>query len=575
MENNIYEKINEQTDIVALVSKYVDLTKRGKNYMGLCPFHDEKTPSFSVTAEKNIAFCFGCKKGGSPITFLSQIKNISAYDAAKELAADLGIEFGEQAQTQNPNKLLYDLMNDASNFYQFALKNTESGKRAYKYLVDRKIDDSLIQHFEVGYAPDQIDGLYKMLRSKKHSVSDMMSLGLVKQNESGHYYDVFRNRIMFPIKDEHGQIVGFSGRTLNKNEKAKYINSTETPIFKKGLTLYHYSDSIRAAVKQKHVILHEGFFDVFASYKAGFMASVATMGTAITSEQAKLIRRITNHVVLAYDGDNPGIEATLSAIPILKRQGLNVSILSLPNKLDPDDYVLKHGINKYQGLFDKLIDPYQFGYIYYQRNKDFKLSDHITKFKQDMKHLLIGSDPTIIDLYERRSFDELGIQLLINDTQSHLPIKQKPISKQVITRAERALDLLIVNLLKTRSYYDKIKDKITLVEITDPVKRALYKEILTYYDANLDGNLDIEKFKNGYTNNIELVDLMCQTTEYKNNLLIQNDKAFESMLEPFKVYQIQLEINSLIKKIASLKDEAEVNRCLKLIDQLRKQVKGI
>lgn len=172
------------------------------------------------------------------------------------------------------------------------------------------------------------------------------------------------------------------------------------------------------------MILHEGFFDVFASYKAGFEASVATMGTAITSDQAKLIRRITDHVVIAYDGDNPGIQATLHAIPILKRQGLSISILNLPNKMDPDDFVLKHGVDKYQALFNKLLDPVQFGYIYYQKDKDFKKSDDITKFKQEMKQLLVGSDPTIIDLYERRSFDELGIQLLINEHSSSLPVKQ-------------------------------------------------------------------------------------------------------------------------------------------------------
>ncbi|WIF87978.1 DNA primase [Acholeplasma laidlawii] len=573
MQDNIFRKINEQTDMVALVSKYVDLTKRGKNYMGLCPFHDEKTPSFSVTPEKNIAFCFGCKKGGAPITFLAQIKNISNADAAKELAQELGIEFGETKQQHNPFKHLHDVMNDAASFYQFALKNSESGKLAYDYLANRALSDELIHHFEVGYAPDQIDSLYKMLRSKNHSVSDMMSLGLVKQNEEGHYYDVFRNRITFPIKDEHGQIIAFSGRTLNKNEKAKYINSTETPIFKKGLTLYHYFESIRPAVKQKHVILHEGFFDVFASYKAGFEASVATMGTAITSDQAKLIRRITDHVVIAYDGDNPGIKATLHAIPILKRHGLSMSILSLPNKMDPDDFVLKHGVDKYQALFNKLLDPFQFGYIYYQKDKDFKKSDDITKFKQEMKQLLVGSDPTIIDLYERRSFDELGIQLLINEHTSSLPIKQKPIDRKVVSRAERSIDIIIMDLLKQRTYLDKIRESILLTDITDPKKRELYRDLLNYYEINSDTTLNLEAFKMGYTKELELVDAYCKTTDYCNNLLIQNDNTLHEMLKHFDLYKKQLEIQTLIKKTESITDDVEMNRTLKAIDELRKQVK--
>lgn len=575
MQDNIYQQINEQTDIVALVSEYVDLTKRGKNYMGLCPFHDEKSPSFSVSQEKHIALCFGCKKGGSPITFLSQIKNISAHQAAKELADKLGIAFGETKTVEDPNKHYYQLMTDASNFYQFALKNSESGKIAYQYLVDRKLEPDLIDHFEIGFAPDQIDSLYKMLKSKKHSVSDMMALGLVKQNEEGHYYDVFRNRITFPIKDEQGRVIGFSGRTLNKNEKAKYINSTETPIFKKGLTLYHYSDSVRKAVKQKHVILHEGFFDVFASYKSGFESAVATMGTAITNEQAKMIRRMTNQVVLAYDGDNAGIEATLSAIPVLKRNNLSILILNLPNKMDPDDFVLKNGIERYQKLFTELSDPYAFGYLHYQKGKDFKKTDHITRFKNEMKQLLLGSDPTIIDLYERKSFDELGIQLLINENTNKLPIKEKPISQQLITRAERALDLLLIDLLSRRTYFDQIRNKITLVEIRDAKKRELYKDIINYYEVNTADKMDIEVFKKGYTKQSDIIESLCETTDYKKQLLIQNDQAFEKMIVPFKAYQIQLEISTLVKKIASLTDENDINQCLRLIDQLRKQVKGI
>jgi DNA primase len=575
MQDNIYQQINEQTDIVALVSEYVDLTKRGKNYMGLCPFHDEKSPSFSVSPEKHIALCFGCKKGGSPINFLSQIKNISAHQAAKELADKLGIAFGDTKTIEDPNKQYYQLMTDASNFYQFALKNSESGKLAYQYLVDRKLEPNLIDHFEIGFAPDQVDSLYKMLKSKKHSVSDMMALGLVKQNEQGHYYDVFRNRITFPIKDEQARVIGFSGRTLNKNEKSKYINSTETPIFKKGLTLYHYSDSIRKAVKQKHVVLHEGFFDVFASYKSGFEATVATMGTAITNEQAKMIRRMTNQVVLAYDGDNAGIEATLSAIPVLKRNNLSILILNLPNKMDPDDFVLKNGIERYQKLFSQLSDPYEFGYFHYQKDKDFKKTDHITRFKNEMKHLLFGSDPTIIDLYERKSFDELGIQLLINENINKLPIKEKPISKQLITRAERALDLLLIDLLSRRTYYDQIRNKITLLEIRDAKKRELYKDIINYYEVNMADKLDIEVFKKGYTKQLDIIDVLCETTDYKKQLLIQNDQAFDKMIAPFKEYQVQLEISTLVKKITSLTDENEINQCLRMIDQRRKQVKGI
>ncbi len=576
MQENIYDKINEQTDIVALVSEYVDLEKKGKNYMGLCPFHDEKTPSFSVTPEKNLAYCFGCKKGGAPITFLSQIKNISAFDAAKELAEKLGIPFGQTTQkVKDPNETLYQLMKDASSFYQFALKNSESGQKAYNYLLNRKLDDNLINHFEIGYAPDQIDGLYKMLRSKKYSVSDMMSLGLVKQNEQGHYYDVFRNRITFPIKNNEGYIVGFSARTLNPREKAKYINSTETPIFKKGHLLYHYSDSIRPAVKQKHVILHEGYFDVLASYKAGYEAVVATMGTAVTNEQATLLRRITKHVVLGYDGDNAGIDATLKVIPVLKRNGLDVSVLNLQSGFDPDDFVLKKGVNAYQKLMEQRLDPYQFGYTHFQKGKDFKKSDDITAYKQAMSTLLSGADPTIIDLYERRSYNELGIQLLIHDKKSSLPVKRPVVSKDVIKRSERAFDELLIELLISRKYFDIISSKIKITEVTQPEKRELYKEIMNYYLAHPNEDMDLELFKKAYTKHVDLVDAFCQLSKYKKRLTIINEISLENIILKFKEYQIQLDIDTYIMKSQQAKNTEEQNKYLSLVDQLRKQVKKI
>src|SRR5690606_4633299 len=369
MDQAILTRIIEETDIVALASEFMSLTKRGKNYMGLCPFHDEKTPSFSVSPEKHLAKCMGCGKGGNTIQFYQQIKNLSFEEAAVELGERLGIEVKHTKVQKDPNEKLYALMEDASIFYRFALKNTEAGNKALEYLQGRDLKDEDIEHFEIGFAPNQTDALYQMLKSKNYTVTAMMTLGLVKQAPDGSYYDVFRARVTFPVKNDKGRIIGFSARTLNPKEVAKYVNSPETKIFKKGETLYHFTDALSPAVKQKYVILHEGFFDVIASYKANLKATVATMGTALTKEQAALIKRVSNHVVIAYDGDKAGIEATLKAIPHLRAAGLNISILALPAKLDPDEFVKKYGIEKYAKLYDeKLLDPYQFGYSIFKQN---------------------------------------------------------------------------------------------------------------------------------------------------------------------------------------------------------------
>src|SRR5690606_15039449 len=345
---------------------------------------------------------------------------------AVELGERLGIEVKHTKVQKDPNEKLYALMEDASIFYRFALKNTEAGNKALEYLQGRDLTDEDIEHFEIGFAPNQTDALYKMLKSKNYTVADMMSLGLVKQAPDGSYYDVLRARLTFPVKNDKGRIIGFSARTLNPKEVAKYVNSPETKIFKKGETLYHFTDALSPAVKQKYVILHEGFFDVIASYKSNLKASVATMGTALTKEQAALIKRVSNHVVVAYDGDKAGIEATLKAIPHLRQAGLNISILSLPSKLDPDEFVKKYGIEKYAKLYDeKLLDPYQFGYSIFKQNKDFTRADDITKFKREMDSILKGSNQTILAFYQKLVKEELGIDLfLTRNTLTELPVKK-------------------------------------------------------------------------------------------------------------------------------------------------------
>ncbi len=573
MDHALYQRINEETDIVALAQEFMSLTKKGKNYMGLCPFHDEKTPSFSVSPDKHLALCFGCGKGGSPINFYAQIKNISIDDAALDLAKRLGIEVKGQTKVSNPDEHLFNLMEDASAFYQFALKNSATGESAYDYLVKRGLTNEDIEYFGIGLALNQVDALYKMLKSKNYAVSDMMLLGLVKQNEEGIYYDVFRNRVTFPIKNDQGRVVGFSARSLNPKDITKYINSTETKIFKKGELLYHFSDSLRAAVKQKYIILHEGFFDVIASYKSGLQASVATMGTALTKDQAKLLRRVSDHVVIAYDGDSAGQKATLKAIPILRNANLKISIVSFPNKLDPDDYYKKFGSESYIKLFDHLMDPYQFGYEQYKKNKDFNKADDITSFKQEMKELLLNVDPTIIDFYERKSFDDLGIQLLLKQKEFQLPIKEKPVLKQVVTKAERAIDFILTDLLKSKNNLEMIKEHIDLTQMITPLQKDLYKDLLTYYQMNPNSDMDIETFKLGYSKQSELLTKLLNTTEYKKNLLITSKSVFDGLLKQLDEYQIQVEIKTLIYKATNDIDSDKLDENLKKINRLRKEVK--
>ncbi|MBN3490068.1 DNA primase [Acholeplasma equirhinis] len=583
MDQALLTQIIEQTDIVALASEFMSLTKRGKNYMGLCPFHDEKTPSFSVSPEKHLAKCMGCGKGGNTIQFYSQIKNIPFEEAVIELGDRLGLNVKKVKVQKDPNDKLYALMEDASSFYRFALKNSEAGSKALEYLKKRDLSEDDIEHFEIGYAPNQSDALYQLLKSKNYTVTDMMNLGLVKQAPDGSYYDVFRARITFPVKSEKGRIIGFSARTLNPKEVAKYVNSPESKIFRKGEVVYHFQESLTPAIKQKHVILHEGFFDVIASYKAGLKSVVATMGTALTQQQANLIKRISNHVVIAYDGDDAGQKATLKAIPHLRSAGLQISVLALPNKLDPDEYVKKHGLEKYANLYERLQDPYQFGYEIFKKNKNFERADDITLFKKEMDSILRGANQTVLAFYQKKVKEELGIDLFLTKNNNQkigdlLPKKQE-ISKVIVSKAERSIDLLLIDLLKTRNILKLVQKHLDLTRISTVGTNeqvTLYKALIKYYVMTGENELDIDIFKKGYAEGLQLLDTLINKPEFKKRVdFIIDDKVFKENLKAIESFEYELEVNHYKHLINQNLNGENVETYAKKLDELTRKKRGM
>ena len=359
-------KVIESTDMVELVSPYVKLLKQGKNYKGLCPFHNEDTPSFVVSQEKHVAHCFGCGKGGNPINFLMQIKQISFNEALAELAQKNGISLNVKlpnSQKQDYTKY-YELMQVAAKFYQQNLNQTQSGKKALNYLYERGLDDNLIKDFQIGLAPSGLDQLYKVLKDANYLELDMLDLGLIGKNDKG-YYDMFVKRIMFPICDEKGHVIGFSGRIFDDSDKSqpKYVNTKETFLYHKGNILYHFDKAQPEILRKKRFILHEGQMDVIAANKAGFNESICTMGTALTLDQALFLKKYANEAIICYDGDKAGINASLKAIKIFKQAGINVHLVLLPNGMDPDEYIKNNGKEAYATYFEEhIIDDieYQF-----------------------------------------------------------------------------------------------------------------------------------------------------------------------------------------------------------------------
>ncbi|HCY9141859.1 TPA: DNA primase [Staphylococcus aureus] len=350
IDQSIINEIKDKTDILDLVSEYVKLEKRGRNYIGLCPFHDEKTPSFTVSEDKQICHCFGCKKGGNVFQFTQEIKDISFVEAVKELGDRVNVAVDIEATQSNSNVQIasddlqmIEMHELIQEFYYYALTKTVEGEQALTYLQERGFTDALIKERGIGFAPDSSHFCHDFLQKKGYDIELAYEAGLLSRNEENFsYYDRFRNRIMFPLKNAQGRIVGYSGRTYTGQEP-KYLNSPETPIFQKRKLLYNLDKARKSIRKLDEIVLLEGFMDVIKSDTAGLKNVVATMGTQLSDEHITFIRKLTSNITLMFDGDFAGSEATLKTGQNLLQQGLNVFVIQLPSAMDPDEYIGKYG----------------------------------------------------------------------------------------------------------------------------------------------------------------------------------------------------------------------------------------
>ena len=345
------DELTERSDIVDVVSQYVRLTKKsGANLFGLCPFHSEKTPSFSVSPDKQIYHCFGCGKGGGVINFIMEIENLSFQDAVAFLARRANMPMPEETESGDTShrKRLLELNRDAARYFYACLVAPE-GKPAQDYVRRRRISPAMVRAFGLGFAPDSWSGLLDAMGAKGYSQQELFEAGLVKRGRNGGWYDTFRNRLMFPVIDVRGSVIGFSGRILGDGEP-KYLNSPETPVFSKSHNLF----ALNLAKKSKsgYIILTEGNIDVVSLHQAGFDSAVASLGTSLTAEQARLISRYVNEVVLCYDSDEAGKKAAQRGISILQKLDLKVRVLQIPGAKDPDEFITKNGPDAFRNLLE-------------------------------------------------------------------------------------------------------------------------------------------------------------------------------------------------------------------------------
>ena len=426
------EELRQRNDIESVISSYVNLKRRGSTLVGLCPFHNEKSPSFTVYPSSNSYYCFGCGAGGDPITFIRGVEHLDYIDAVKFLADRSGMRMPETGYDDSMQKLrikVYEINRAAARFFHEQLK-TEGGKKGLTYFKSRELSAATIKHFGLGYAPDSWDSLYKHLRQLGYSDDLIFAADLISKRKSGKgYYDRFRDRVMFPIIDLRGNVIAFGGRRLSEDKTiAKYINSSDTPVYKKSTVLY----ALNYAKNSKNM-------DVIALHQAGFDNAVAACGTAFTQEQARLLSRYTDEIIVTLDADEAGQKATNKTIEILKSTGIKIRVLRITDAKDPDEFIKKFGNEKFRMLIEGANNDIEYKLSSAKSKFDLSTDDGKLSALKMAAQILANTDDSIArDLYTGRIADEFGVSKDVLTRQISLIFKSR-VSNEKKQRIEKEI----------------------------------------------------------------------------------------------------------------------------------------
>lgn len=565
------EKINEirnSVNIVDVISSYMPLTPKGKNYFGVCPFHDDTNPSMSVSPSRQIYKCFSCGATGTVFKFIMDYENISFMEAVKKVA-DMGgipINIGKVQKKQNHTELhkIYDL---SLKFYINNL-NTAQGKEAREYLKKRNINEETIKEFQIGLALKK-DNLSKIL-IQKFKPEDALKSGLIGKNDYG-YYDLFYERIMFPLYDLDGNPVAYSGRIYNREDNSKYFNTRETEMFKKGELLYNYHRAKNDARKKNQIIIMEGFMDVIRAYTIGIKNVVATMGTAVTDIQAHLIKRMAKEVILCFDGDEAGAKATMACSNELLKIGVTPKVIRLEDDLDPDEYIQKFGKDTFQRKIDNPISIMDFKLSYLKVGKDLTNSADGAKYISELIDELNKIDD---DILKELTIKKVATEMNIDESliRNHLETKEfkKPVLKKIevpdsISKYEKAESSLVYYMLKSPEVITMYNNKVTY--IPNKEYRMLAREISAFY-------------KNfGFINEADFIDYiecdedLMQTINKINKTNTKETYTLEEIDDYINVirdYNIKEEIKRLTNKMKNLTDPLDKAKIAEEIVGLKK-----
>lgn len=554
ISNEIINEIRNKTDIVDVVSRYVNLTKKGKNYIGVCPFHDDHSPSMSVSPEKQIFTCFSCGATGNVFTFVSDFEKISFSDAVRLLGEKAGISIGNNTYIGNSKRDEYfDIYDNANKFYQNSLF-TNLGKNAIQYLKNRNIDRDTIKKFGIGLSVQKLS-LTDYLKNKNYSIDKLIDVGLTNDNGN----DIFINRIMFPIYDLAGNPVAFSGRIYNTKDTSKYINTKETDKFKKGKILYNYHIAKEHLKKNDSVIIMEGQMDVIRASTIGVNNCIATMGTALTRDHKSIIKNMTNNVILCFDGDSAGEKATISAIELLEDTGIDIKIVRLPNDMDPDEYIIKEGKDSFLYQISNATNLIDYKMELLKKNKDFgNIKDISSYVNSALKELAYEKDDIVVELNLKKlatsfdiDYDNLvnKYEKLKNDNNNKDSYVKVNKPKKVYNRYGQAECYLIYYMLKDGRVINMVEKRVGY--FPDKNIRELSNEIIYYFHKY--GIINVADFISYISSRNEILNTLKEilAMNIKEDFLIDE---IEDYIFVINEYHKEVKINDLNKKLKEEKD---------------------
>ena len=589
--DEIIDEVRQTNDIVDIISQYVRLKRSGRNFFGLCPFHNEKSPSFSVSPDKQIFHCFGCGVGGNVFTFLTKIEGISFVEAVQNLAERSNIQLptienkGDAAKEELKAKV-YKVNEFAANYYHENLYKPES-KIAQEYIKKRKLTNETLKAFQIGFS-GKFDELYKALTEQGFKETEILESGLVNKNDNGKFIDRYRNRLMFPICDVRGRVIAFGGRVLD-DSKPKYINSPENLVYSKGRHLFGLNVAKKNDIKK--ILIVEGYMDVISLHQRGITNVVASLGTALTQQQGWLLRKNSEQIILSFDSDEAGLTAKMRALDILQNMGCDIRILQMEGAKDPDEFIIKYGNARFQTLIEKALSVIEFKVKNLKKDLDLNNVNDKIKFLNEIAKLISKIDNTIekeiyiekiaksYDISKEAIYAEVN-KLSYSSSKSEKileknkpVIKHKKIQQEIVPEAinRRENTVLAILLMGDLNIFQVIKQNIKIenfkVEINKKIVQKLYEEF-EKGNSNINGILnDLDEEEQNHITMIMADDYEIKDTEKAIDDIIQsyekekiNERKFEILeeLEKENISQeekklLEKELNDIIIKLAKIK----------------------